>query len=66
MDKRKFSIKEMFSKKAGKKNSKQTLENSYENLRENDIIKGRIYVRVSIFYLIFNNFILIIFNNIFQ
>jgi len=46
MDKRKFSIKEMFSKKASKKNSKQTLENSYENLRENDIIKGRIYVRV--------------------
>jgi len=51
MEKRKFSIKEMFSKRTGKSNSKQDIDKSYER-RENDIIKGRIYIRVNILIII--------------
>jgi len=49
MEKRKFSIKEMFSKRSGKKNSKQDVNGSNESLngnRDNDIIRGRIYIRL--------------------
>jgi len=50
MEKRKFSIKEMFSKRSGKKNSKQDINvsnDSFNDNRENDMI-GRIYIRVTI------------------
>jgi len=62
MEKRKFSIKEMFSKRPGKKNSKHDLDGSNESLngkRESDVIRGRIYIRVIILLFFFYNYDLI-------